>query len=104
MMIRLITALLLGLAIAAGPAAAQQPSSVNPTASSVNEQQLLQQLQRVEGRITIPDQRERVLIQPAGQEWRAFHQKTLPWIGAIAILGVLAALVIFYLSRGMVRI
>jgi formate dehydrogenase subunit gamma len=103
-MTRLLTLLLLGLAIAAGPAAAQQPSSVNPTASSVKEQQLLQQLQRVEGRITIPDQRERVLIQPAGQEWRHFHTVTLPWIGAIAILGMLAALVIFYLSRGMVKI
>ena len=107
-MTRLLAILLLGLAMLAGPAvspgSAQQPSSVNPTASSVKEQQLLQELQRVEGRITIPDQRERVLIQPAGQDWRAFHQKTLPWIGAIAILGMLAVLVIFYLSRGMVKI
>ncbi len=29
---------------------------------------------------------------------------TLRWIGAIAILGILAVLVIFYLARGMVRI
>ncbi|MBV8169785.1 MAG: formate dehydrogenase subunit gamma [Alphaproteobacteria bacterium] len=107
-MIRFVAILLLGLAMfagsGAGPASAQQPSSVNPTASSVKEQQLLQQLQRVEGRITIPDQRERVLIQPAGQEWRNFHTVVLPWIGAVAILGMLAVLVIFYLSRGMVRI
>jgi formate dehydrogenase subunit gamma len=103
-MTRLVALVLLGLVVIAGPAAAQQPSSVNPTASSVNEAQLLQQLQRVEGRITIPDARESVLIQPAGQSWRQFHQSTLPWIGAIAILGMLAVLVIFYLSRGMVRI
>jgi formate dehydrogenase subunit gamma len=103
-MIRLVTLLLLGLAILAGPAAAQQPNSVNPTASSVNEQQLLRQLQQIDGRISIPDARERVLIQPAGQDWRRFHQSTLPWIGAIAILGMLAVLVIFYLKRGMVRI
>lgn len=103
-MIRLVTLLLLGLAIFAGPAAAQQPTSVNPTASSVKEEQLLQQLQRIDGRITIPNPRESVLIQPAGQEWRHFHQVTLPWIGGIAILGMLAVLVVFYLGRGMVRI
>jgi formate dehydrogenase subunit gamma len=88
----------------AQPAAAQQPTSVNPTASSVKEEQLLRELQRVQGRITIPDSRESVLIQPAGQEWRHFHEVTLRWIGAVAILGMLALLVVFYLGRGMVRI
>ena len=29
---------------------------------------------------------------------------TLRWIGAIAVLGVLALIVIFYLSRGMIKI
>jgi formate dehydrogenase subunit gamma len=86
----------------AAPVAAQQP--VNPTASAVNEQQLLRQLQRVEGRISIPDERAGVLIQPEGRDWRRFHQVTLRWIGAIAIVGMLAVLVIFYLWRGMVRI
>ena len=47
----------LALAVLAGAGSAQQPSSVNPTASSVKEEQLLQQLKRVEGRITIPDTR-----------------------------------------------
>lgn len=91
------------LAIAA-PLHAQQPNSVNPTASSVKEEQLLQQLRQVEGRITIPDAKESVLIQPAGQDWRRFHQVTLYWIGAIAIVGMLAVLVIFYLARGMIKI
>jgi formate dehydrogenase subunit gamma len=97
-------ALVLAAVGIAGPTAAQQPTSVNPTASAVKEEQLLQQLQQVQGRITIPDSRESVLIQPAGRDWRQFHQVTLPWIGAIAILGMLAILVIFYLSRGMVRL
>ncbi|TAD91699.1 MAG: formate dehydrogenase subunit gamma [Alphaproteobacteria bacterium] len=95
---------LLGLVLLSGPLAAQQPTSVNPTAASVQEQQLLQQLQAVQGRISIPDQRANVLIQPAGQDWRAFHQVTLPWIGAIAILGMLAVLVLFYMSRGKIMI
>ncbi|MBI4274041.1 MAG: formate dehydrogenase subunit gamma [Rhizobiales bacterium] len=94
-------ALIIGLA---APVSAQQPTSVNPTASAVKEQQLLQELQRVQGRITIPDAKESVLIQPAGRDWRQFHEVTLRWIGAIAILGMLVVLVGFYLWRGMVRI
>lgn len=92
------------LIAAAAPVAAQQPNSVNPTASAVKEDQLLQELQRVQGRITIPDKKEGVLIQPAGRDWRAFHEVTLKWIGVISILGMLLLLVAFYLYRGMVRI
>ena len=60
------------------PAQAQQPSSVNPTASSVKEQQLLQELNRIQGRVSIPDQRSGVLEQPAGRDWRDFHRSKLP--------------------------
>lgn len=86
---------------ASAPSNAQQ---VNPTASSVKEQLLLQESNRIEGRVSIPDQRSGVLEQPAGRDWREFRNVTLRWIGGIAILGMLALLVIFYLSRGMVRI
>lgn len=86
------------------PAAAQQPAQVNPTASSVTEQNLLQELNRIQGRVTIPDQRSGVLEQPAGRDWRHFHGVTLRWIGGIAILGMLALLVVFYLWRGMVKL
>lgn len=99
-------ALMLAVTIAV-PAGAQQrnpDNSVNPTASAVREDQLLQELQRVQGRVSIPDQRSATLIQPAGRSWREFHQNTLPWIGAIAILGMLALLIVFYLIRGMVKI
>jgi formate dehydrogenase subunit gamma len=84
--------------------AQQQPSSVNPTASSVQEQELLRQLQQVQGRVSIPNEEAGVLIQPEGRDWRQFHEVTLPWIGAIAILGFLLVLVVFYLWRGMLRI
>jgi formate dehydrogenase subunit gamma len=86
------------------PAQAQQPNSVNPTASSVKEQQLLQELNRIQGRVSIPDQRSGVLEQPAGRDWRGFRDGTLRWVGGIAIVGMLALLVIFYLTRGMVKI
>src|SRR5438067_10057725 len=77
---------------------------VNPTASSVKEQQLLQEFNRVQGRVSIPDQRSGVLEQPAGRDWREFHNVTLQWIGGIAILGVIAVMVIFYHTSGHVRL
>jgi formate dehydrogenase subunit gamma len=95
---------LLTLAMVAYPAAAQQPSSVNPTANAVKEEQLLQQLNKIQGRGTIPDTRSYTIEQPAGRDWRHFHEVTLRWIGAIVILGILALLIVFYLWRGMVRI
>ena len=70
----------------------------------MKEQQLLQQLKTIQGRGTIPDAKSYVLEHPAGRDWRQFHNVTLQWIGGIAILGMLAVLVIFYLWRGMVRI
>ena len=89
------------LVIVAAPASAQQ---VNPTASSVKEQQLLQEFNRIQGRVSIPDQRSGVLEQPQGREWREFRNVALRWIGGVAIVGMLALLVVFYLIRGMVRL
>ncbi|HZL39059.1 MAG TPA: formate dehydrogenase subunit gamma [Pseudolabrys sp.] len=104
--LRLIAgALALAFVVAmAMPAAAQQPNSVNPTAAAVQEQQLLGQLKKIEGRGTIPDTKSYVLEHPAGRDWREFRTVTLRWIGGIAILGILAVLIIFYLVRGMVKI
>ncbi len=99
-------ALFLAVALCAAvlPAPAQAQQSVDPAASAVKEQQLLHALDRVQGRVSIPDQRSRVLEQPAGRDWQHFRMVTLQWIGGIAILGMLLILVIFYLTRGMVRI
>ena len=98
-------AVALALMIAlSGPVSAQQPNSVNPEASAVKEQQLLQQLKTIEGRGTIPDVKSYVVEHPVGRDWQHFHSVTLRWIGGITILGVLAVLLIFYLSRGMVML
>jgi formate dehydrogenase subunit gamma len=86
------------------PVLAQQPGMVNPTADAVKEQQLLQQLKTIQGRGTIPDVRSYVLEHPVGRNWQQFHSVTLRWIGGIAIVGMLALLVVFYLARGMVRL
>ena len=99
--------LLLTIFAVAPPASAQErnpDASVNPTASSVKENQLLQELKRIQGRGTITDARSYTIEQPAGRDWRHFHEVTLRWIGAIAMVGVFVLLVLFYLIRGMVRI
>jgi formate dehydrogenase subunit gamma len=104
--LRLIAgALALAFVVAtAMPATAQQPNSVNPTGAVVKEQQLLDQLKKIEGRGTIPDTKSYVIEHPAGRDWREFRTVTLRWIGGIAILGILAVLIIFYLVRGMVKV
>jgi len=89
------------------PASAQQPNpniSVNPTASSVKEDQLLREMRIISGRGSIPDVKSYNIEQPAGRAWRQFHEVWLPKIGGTAIIGMLVVLVLFYLYRGMVRI
>ena len=83
------------------PASAQQ---VNPTASAVKEQQLLQALGKIEGRGTIPDTKSYVIEHPAGRTWREWHEVTLRWIGGVVVIGALVLMVIFYLVRGPLRI
>ena len=100
-----IVLVLVFLAVAAiGYPAAAQSQSVNPTKSAVSEEQLLRQFKTIRGLGSIPDTKSYTLEQPAGHDWRHFHEVTLRWIGGVAILGMLTVLVIFYLSRGMVRI
>jgi formate dehydrogenase subunit gamma len=89
------------------PASAQQrnpDNTPNPTASAVDEQTLLRQFPRIEGRIDIPNPREGVLIQPAGRTWDYFHEVILHWLGAVVILGMIVALAIAYLVMGRIRI
>src|SRR6266436_1381709 len=91
---------------AATPSVAQQRNpdgSPNPTASVVDEQTLLRRSPRIEGRIDIPDERESVLIQPAGRIWDYFHEVILPSFGAIVIIGMIAELAIAYLIMGPIR-
>jgi formate dehydrogenase subunit gamma len=95
-------ALALGLLLIT-PANAQSPSGSNPTEQAVSEQQLLDELAKIQGQITIPDRQAATLQQPQGRDFRAFHEGVLPWIGGIAVLGMLLLLALFYLIRGRVR-
>jgi formate dehydrogenase subunit gamma len=102
----LAAGLVLIILLAPSAAAAQADRNApNPTAQSVmQEEQLLQQLRRIEGRVTIPDPKAGILEQPQGRQYQAFHEQILPWLGAIAILGMLIVLAIFYLVRGPIRL
>jgi formate dehydrogenase subunit gamma len=96
----------LGLALAVSvtaPAFAQNPSGANPTARAVNEEQLLRELDKLTGRVSIPDGKAAILEQPQGRDYRQFREGYLPWIGGIAVLGMLLALGAFYFTKGRIR-
>ena len=85
----------------------QKVHSFKPTAEAVQEDKLLNALKegdKISGRISIPDKNAANLIQPAGRDWRDFHRSKLPWIGGIAILGMLAVLALFLAVRGRIRV
>jgi formate dehydrogenase subunit gamma len=83
-------------------AGAQQ---VNPTAESVREEQLLQQnVKRITGECSIPDQKACTLEQLRGRDWRYLYQTVLRLVGAGAILGLIAVVLVIYFVRGTVRI
>jgi formate dehydrogenase subunit gamma len=82
------------------PPATQSPSGANPTAESVQEQQLLRELGQLQGRVTIPDGKAALLEQPQGREYQFFHERLLPWIAGTLALGMLLALAAFFMVRG----
>jgi formate dehydrogenase subunit gamma len=89
----------------AAPALAQQAGApINPQAEVVDQQTLLRKSPRIQGEINQLDPRARVLMQPAGRTWDYFHQVVLRWIGAIAIIGTVAALAAAYFLLGRLRI
>ena len=105
----IVAALVLTAGLLAGPAfpqadgMSQQGTGSNPTAQSVNEQQLLQELNKIEGRVSIPNTAAGLLQQPQGRDYRAFHEGALPWIAGVAILGMLVLLGVFYFTKGRIR-
>jgi formate dehydrogenase subunit gamma len=102
-----VLVLLLLMAALVLPAEAQQANPnipVDPDASAVKEQALLQEEARIQGRIDIPDTRASVLIQPEGRKWDYFHETLLHWGGAIVLVGTLGLLALGYLVLGRLRI
>ena len=95
-------ALALAFAILLSPSAGAQ--QINPTAESVKEEQLLNELKRITGECSIPDQKACTVQQPRGRDWQYWYQGPLRLFGGLAILGMIAGVIGFYLFRGTVRI
>ena len=117
MIARILPALALafGLAVApvASPALAQvggpvvgTPTSPVASTATADELELQKALTggRIAGRVSIPDGQSASLVQPAGRDWRAFHNVTLTWVGGIAVLGMLGIIVLFYMSKGRIPV
>lgn len=85
-----------------GPAMAQ----VNPTASSVTEDQLFESLGTapVAGRITIPDAAAGYLIKPENKSWAALQAETLHLLVVGPIVAIIVLLALFYMIRGRIRV
>jgi formate dehydrogenase subunit gamma len=103
-LIRTIAFELMLIVIIIAPAISPVSAQVNPNGSAVQEQQLLNKLKTIQGLGTIPDTKSYVLEHPAGRDWQYFHNVTLRWIAAVAILGFFVVLVLFYLVRGSVKL
>jgi formate dehydrogenase subunit gamma len=85
--------------------AVRGPSSgANPTGSAVTEDQLFRQLDKLSGRVTIPDGKAAILEQPQGRDYRQFREGVLPWVGGIFVLGMILALGVFYFTKGRIRL
>src|SRR3546814_19654763 len=65
-----------GLLVASGAARGQSQS--NPTAQAVTEQQLLQELNRIQGRITIPDYKEATIQKTQDTNTRHINEDAPP--------------------------
>jgi len=95
---------LAALLFAAPPALAQQPEPTPSSPTSKEQVQLYSPTQdKLVGRVSIPDQKLGVLVQPEGREWRQFRTETLRWVAAILIIGMVVLLAAFFLIRGRVE-
>lgn len=59
---------------------------------------------KIVGRVSLPDPKASVLVQPEGRDWRYFRTVVLTTGAAVLILGVVAVLTAYYLYRGTIRI
>ncbi len=107
---RLMAVALLALPLlAAAPAVAQTqgqtPTGQAPQNLTEQEVKLFQQLNgNVAGRVSIPDAKSGLLIQPEGKEWRDFWRDDSKLLKGGALLGMLAVLVVFFFVRGRIPI
>ncbi len=57
-----------------------------------------------QGNVALPGAEKGILIQSAGEDWRLIRNEQVTRYGSMLLLGMLAAIVLFYLIRGRIRI
>lgn len=83
------------------------PPPVTARGTTSGDEMELQRILRggvIEGQVSIPNQAAGILVQPDGRDWREFRNTWLFWIGAAAVLGMVAVLAVFYLVAGQKKI
>jgi formate dehydrogenase subunit gamma len=86
------------------PVTAPPPEGARGPTAEERELEAALKGERIEGRISIPNQSAGVLVQPEGRDWRVFHNRTLPWVAGVAVVGTVVLLALFFLIRGRVRV
>lgn len=98
----------LGVVVVLGVVAPEAQAQINPTQNSVNEDAMFQALGSdsnvVAGRTSIPDQNAANLIAPDNRNWAALQGQTLHTLSIVAVVGMVALLLLFYLVRGKIRV
>ncbi|MFC7553582.1 formate dehydrogenase subunit gamma [Pseudoroseomonas wenyumeiae] len=86
------------------PVTAPPPEGTRGPTAEERELEAALKGERIQGRISIPNQSAGVLVQPEGRDWRVFHNRTLPWVAGTAVVGTVVLLALFFLIRGRVRV
>jgi formate dehydrogenase subunit gamma len=96
-------ALALGLLLSVGSMA---PASAQQTQQQADEAALLQQLKGgpLAGRVSIPDAKSGVLIQPQGREWRQTLEGPVKSVGGWLLVLTVVALAAFLAIRGRIKV
>ncbi|WP_109096480.1 formate dehydrogenase subunit gamma [Azospirillum sp. TSH64] len=103
----LLIALLAVQSLAASTFAQAQLTQVPGQNSPTTKEQVplyVPQDDKLIGRVSIPDEKLAVLVQPEGREWREWRTHTLRLAIAGLAIGMTAVLAIFFLYRGTIRI
>jgi formate dehydrogenase subunit gamma len=94
--------LLMAATMLASPAGAQLTQAPGPDSPATKEDVPIYRDEPglLMGRVSIPDGKLAVLVQPEGRDWREFRTFWLPAIVGVSVLGMAALLLVFYLLKG----
>jgi len=105
--IAFLLALILATVVPGGARAVELPQNRPTDDTAALEQRLQQQRDlpsgRIQGFVHIPDQKEGVLVQPQGRDFRDFRTRWQPWIDAVLIVVAVFAMIGLYLIAGPMR-